>query len=250
MRKLVYRLMVFLLVLLPCAAFALNTPPFSEFKAVNTYKTDGNIMLHVPENDTDYSFSYYQNVKQFDFESYRFDGKLNRNYNEVPDGSLTVLGGNDSGTRIPLYSVYNGQKSGEFVPYWVPETERDSLLGKRVMWNIPTEIDLLVGSTKLPAKGTSKAIETNATVPYIEPIIIDGAVKAIDLRFIKRGDLREKKTVNPSALVTVTGEYQNIFRNLFDQKVFDNFKAEVKRVSFDFDVPEKAFFDPEGGGAA
>ncbi|MBR0079389.1 MAG: hypothetical protein IJP69_03345 [Synergistaceae bacterium] len=193
MRKFVLWLTVLSLVIMPCAAFGLTTNPFSEFGIRRTYTPNSNVSLNASSD------LYYGGIKSFESkpEDFYFVGKTNSKQSNVrlPQGTLILAedsSNTSSGKHDQLFpsSIYSKKTSfdvNDLIPYDFYE-EKTKLYGKRVMWNLATSPDVLVGSYKIPNKGdvVSKSIATDEIVPYVKIAMgEDTSLDVIEVSFRK-----------------------------------------------------------------
>ena len=137
---------------------------FEGFGLFTVYSTDNPVILRADGEP------YYDNVKKLEATDVRLAAKLKKDvvvddyYQErMPYGTLTDMA---SGFRYALH--FNEASPNNWYFYSADGVDLSDLTGKRVMWNLFTYPDVLVGAAKVPELSElSKTIADDEIVPYV-----------------------------------------------------------------------------------
>ena len=180
---------------------------------------------------------YYNNVTKF----VGYDGflaaKLKDGYSgEMPYGTLTVM---NSGLK---YRLAPGGSSNNFCEYNVQGMGRlAELAGQKVMWNLYTSPDVIVGAAVIPEYifSLSEDIAEEEIVPYVKINHQDGNssyIGRVDLYFVKSGDTTPVALGDSVVRVYVNGSSTGGYWNSYE---FTNFNKPVRN-SFNLDWYESS----------
>lgn len=204
MRKIVLWFTLLALTLMPCAALGGTTTPLSDFTVHATYRTNDSVYFR------DGASPYYGAVTSYDVSNYFFLAKTTEKISrdKLSYGTLTVTGEKNqySGQQYSIWpeTTYGTVSADEYVRYVGFPSNLD---GDRVMWNIFTSPDLLVGSFYVPlSTDRAKLMAADEIVPYVDFVYSDDKnyVNGFNVYFVKSGDWTTPVKADVSDL-TVSG---------------------------------------------
>ena len=195
------------------------------FGLVKTYSTDHPVILRADGEP------YYANVTKFIGTDVSLAAKLKGGYSgDVPYGTLTAM---SSGLRYmltPGYGSMPGESARNFRGYNVQGIRSlTELAGQKVMWNIYTSPDVIVGAAEIPedVSAYSMNIAKDSIVPYVK--INHGSYSSsigrIDVYFVRSGDTKPVALGNTTVNVYVNG---SSIKGYYPDFVFTNFNKPVR----------------------
>lgn len=164
------------------ASDAVPSEAISGFGLLKVYSTDHPVILRADGEP------YYSNVTKFVGRDYYFAVKLKNGYSdEMSYGTLTVM---NSGLR---YRLTPGGSSEKFCSYNVEGSESLSdLAGQKVMWNLYTSPDVIVGAAVIPenVSALSLYIAEEEIMPYVKinHNSSSSSIGRVDVYFVRSGD--------------------------------------------------------------
>ncbi|MBQ7559894.1 MAG: hypothetical protein IJT20_06575 [Synergistaceae bacterium] len=230
MRKIVLWFTLLALMLVPSAALGGTTTPLSDFTVHANYRTNDSVYFR------DGASPYYGAVTSYDVSNYFFLAKATEkiSHDKLPYGTLTVTGEKNpySGQQYsirPETTSYGTISADEYVRYVGFPSNLD---GDRVMWNIFTSPDLIVGSFYVPlSTDRAKLMAADEIVPYVDFVYSDDKnyVNGFNVYFVKSGDWTTPVKADVSGL-TVYGSYFN--GTTFGTVSEKNYVSFERRVSY------------------
>ena len=161
MRKFIFLLTFFALVLVSCSAFAGTTEPFTDVGIKTRYSAIGAVYIKnnaVPD---------YGELSGY-YSDFSIEGTLTENYSgDVPYGTITIV---DASSDYPGYRTvlrpYKAQvnSNDKTVKYY--NYNDDRVRGNKVLINFPTSPDIFVKSFVMPSQN-DVSFDTAEIVPYL-----------------------------------------------------------------------------------
>ena len=230
MRKIVLWFTLLALTLMPCAALGGTTTPLSDFTVHATYRTNDSVYFR------DGASPYYGAVTSYDVSNYFFLAKTTEKISrdKLPYGTLTIAGEKSpySGRQYSIRpeNTYGTVSADEYVRYVGFPSNLD---GDRVMWNIFTSPDLLVGSFYVPlSTDRAKLMAADEIVPYVDFVYSDDKnyVNGFNVYFVKSGDWTTPVKADVSELTVYGNGYSNY--TTFETVSEKNYVSFERRVSY------------------
>ncbi|MBQ7214558.1 MAG: hypothetical protein IJS39_01070, partial [Synergistaceae bacterium] len=165
------------------ASDSVSSEAISGFGLLKVYSTDHPVILRSD------GAPYYNNVTKLVGIDVSLAAKIKSGYSgEMPYGTLT---GMSSGIQ---YRLTHGDSSGNFYEYNVQGIDSLSdLAGQKVMWNVYTSPDVIVGAAVIPEDVSAYSVDIVAgtILPYVKinhDNNSENRIGRIDVYFVMSGD--------------------------------------------------------------
>ena len=208
------------------ASESISSEAILGFGLLRTYSTDHPVILR-PDREP-----YYANVTKFVGTEVSLAAKLKGGYSgDVPYGTLTAMISGLQYRLVPGYRLMPGENSGNFRGYDIHDIDSLSeLAGQKVMWNLYTSPDVIVGAAVIPedVSAYSMDIATGSIVPYVKLNYLHGlsnSIGRVDLYFVRSGDSTPVALGDSTVKVYLNGSSTN---GNYPYFVFTNFNKAVR----------------------
>ena len=206
---------------------AVSSDVIAGFGLFRTYSTDHPVILRADGEP------YYAGTTKFVGYDIGFAAQIKNGYSgDMPNATLTFM---DSGLRTILTPE---ESSGDLYTYTAQGQTLSELAGQRVMWNLYTSPDVVVGAAVMPnVSALSEDISAGAIVPYVKLNHENGRanhIGRVDLYFVKSGDSAPAALGDSVVKVYLNGSSLNSSAPDYE---FTNFSKPVRN-SFYLDYDE------------
>ena len=196
MRKFILCMTMLSLLIVPYAAFAVTTNPYSDFELkYDSYEIDNSVIIR-DDGGNYYGDTTGYRVNPWDF---NFVATISGDFTskDLPFGTLTFLGSNDVESNQILIrpNLYNFSDDKTKTVKYYANGYTGQWTGQRAMYNLNTSPDIMVGAFDIPEEGRI-SFDADEIVPYVrinyskdvEGTLMLNLPESVELSFVKYGD--------------------------------------------------------------